>query len=71
VLILPLFERILRTSIWAWKGDIEDLAGLNLFSPHARANISNLGPGKYALKAITEAGSERVIRHAFELARPA
>ena len=51
------------------EGDIEDLAGLNLFSPHARANISDLGPGKYALKAITEAGSERVIRHAFELAR--
>jgi isocitrate/isopropylmalate dehydrogenase len=51
------------------EGDIDDLAGLNLFSPHARANISDLGPGKYALKAITEAGSERVIRHAFELAR--
>ena len=51
------------------EGDIDDLAALNFFSPHARANIGDLGPGKYAIKAITEAGSERVIRHAFELAR--
>jgi isocitrate/isopropylmalate dehydrogenase len=51
------------------EGDIEDLAALNFFSPHARSNISDLGPGKYAIKAITENGSERVIRHAFELAR--
>ena len=51
------------------EGDIEDLSGLNLVSPHARANLSDLGPGKYAIKAITRAGSERVIRYAFELAR--
>jgi isocitrate/isopropylmalate dehydrogenase len=51
------------------EGDIEDLAALNFFSPHARVNISDLGPGKYAVKAITELGSERVIRHAFDLAR--
>ncbi|GIS20020.1 MAG: hypothetical protein CM15mP120_19360 [Pseudomonadota bacterium] len=31
--------------------------------------MSDLGPGKYAIKAITERGSERVIRHSFELAR--
>ena len=31
--------------------------------------MSELGPGKYAIKAITEKGAERVIRFAFELAR--
>ena len=51
------------------EGDTQDLAGLNLYSRHARANLSDLGPGKYAIKAITEKGSERVIRYAFELAR--
>ncbi|HCG70115.1 MAG TPA: isocitrate/isopropylmalate dehydrogenase family protein [Gammaproteobacteria bacterium] len=51
------------------EGDTEDLAGLNLYSRHARANLGDLGPGKYAIKAITEKGSERVIRYAFELAR--
>ena len=51
------------------EGDTQDLAGLNLYSAHARANLSDLGPGKYAIKAITERGSERVIRHAFKLAR--
>ena len=51
------------------EGDTQDLAGLNLYSRHARANLGDLGPGKYAIKAITEAGSERVIRFAFELAR--
>ena len=42
---------------------------MNLYSRHARANLGDLGPGKYAIKAITERGSERVIRYAFELAR--
>lgn len=51
------------------EGDIEGLAALNYYSRHARANLSDLGPGKYAIKAITERGSERVIRHSFDLAR--
>ncbi|MFL2537111.1 MAG: isocitrate/isopropylmalate family dehydrogenase [Candidatus Azotimanducaceae bacterium] len=51
------------------EGDLEDLAALNLYSKHARANLKDLGPGRYAIKAITDAGSERVIRFAFELAR--
>ncbi|MFT5561193.1 MAG: isocitrate/isopropylmalate dehydrogenase [Candidatus Azotimanducaceae bacterium] len=51
------------------EGDIEDIAGLNLYSRHARQSLSDLGPGKYAIKAITEHGAERVIRFAFELAR--
>ena len=50
------------------EGDIEDLHALNFYSKHARSNLTDLGPGRYAIKAITEKGSERVIRHAFELA---
>lgn len=51
------------------EGDIADLAGLNLISRNARSSLKDLAPGKYAIKAITERGSERVIRFAFELAR--
>jgi len=51
------------------EGPIEDLAGLNLYAPHPRTPLKDLGPGRYAIKAITEFGAERVIRFAFELAR--
>lgn len=51
------------------EGDIDDLAALNFYSRHARAALKDLGPGKYAIKTITEKGAERVIRFAFELAR--
>ncbi|XOV88069.1 MAG: isocitrate/isopropylmalate dehydrogenase family protein [Pseudomonadota bacterium] len=51
------------------EGDIEELAGLNLTSRNARASLSDMAPGKFAIKAITRKGSERVIRFAFELAR--
>ncbi|MEM7364337.1 MAG: isocitrate/isopropylmalate family dehydrogenase [Pseudomonadota bacterium] len=51
------------------EGELSDLAALNLTSRNARKPLADMGPGKYAVKAITEAGSERVIRHAFELAR--
>jgi isocitrate/isopropylmalate dehydrogenase len=55
------------------EGDIDDLAALNLYSKHARSALKDLGPGKYAIKAITEQGAERVIRFAFTMAaeRPA
>lgn len=51
------------------EGELSDLAGLNLSSRNSRKPIADMGPGKYAIKAITEAGSERVIRYAFELAK--
>ena len=51
------------------EGDIEELQALNLYSKNARTPLSELSPGKYAVKAITETGSERVIRFAFEQAR--
>ncbi len=55
------------------EGDLEDLAPMNFYSRHARSAIKDMGPGKYAIKAITEKGASRVIRFAFEMAnrRPA
>ncbi len=49
--------------------DLTDLAGLNLKARGERPALRDLGPGKFAIKAITEHGSERVIQFAFELAR--
>ncbi len=51
------------------EGPVEDLAPLSLMSRTARAPIADLAPGFYALKVISEKGSERVARFAFELAR--
>lgn len=51
------------------EGEIEDLAGLNLTSRTARTSLASMAPGKFAIKAITEKGSDRIIRYAFELAR--
>lgn len=51
------------------EGDIEELSGLNLTARTTRTSLADLAPGKFAIKAITEHGSERVIRFAFELAR--
>jgi isocitrate/isopropylmalate dehydrogenase len=51
------------------EGDVATLAPLGLVSPMARRPVAELGPGRFALKVITEAGTERVVRFAFELAR--
>lgn len=51
------------------EGDIDELAGLNLPARNGRPALGDLGPGKFAIKAITAKGAERVIRFAFELAR--
>ncbi|WCO65746.1 isocitrate/isopropylmalate family dehydrogenase [Iamia majanohamensis] len=51
------------------EGDLADLAPLDLTSPTDGRRAHEMGPGRYAIKAITEAGSERVVRHGFELAR--
>src|SRR5207245_1574162 len=45
------------------------LRPLALASPMARRPVADLGPGCFALKVITEEGSARVVRFAFELAR--
>ncbi len=51
------------------EGELETLAPLGLGSPMFGRPVAELAPGRFALKVITEAGSERVIRFAFELAR--
>ncbi len=51
------------------EGDLEALRPLGLSGFTARRRVADLGPGRFALKVITEAGSARVVRFAFELAR--
>ncbi|OGP51947.1 MAG: hypothetical protein A2Y79_11755 [Deltaproteobacteria bacterium RBG_13_43_22] len=51
------------------EGEIKDLDPLDLTSPFTREKITNMSPGRYALKVITEKGTARVTRFAFELAR--
>ena len=50
------------------EGDLEDLAPLGLAGRTIRRPVHELGTGKYAIKAITRAGVERVTRFACELA---
>jgi isocitrate/isopropylmalate dehydrogenase len=50
------------------EGDVEALRPANLTSQTAQRPVADMGPGKFAIKVITEAGTERVARFAFELA---
>jgi len=50
------------------EGDVERLRPLGLTSPML-GPLVDLSPGQFAIKVITERGSERVVRFAFELAR--
>src|SRR5438552_2005901 len=51
------------------EGELSALHPLGLVSRIGGGPLAELGPGRFALKVITEAGSERVVRFAFELAR--
>jgi isocitrate/isopropylmalate dehydrogenase len=51
------------------EGEVESLASLRLESRFSRQLVSEYAPARFALKLISEAGSRRVIRFAFELAR--
>ncbi|MFP6629793.1 MAG: isocitrate/isopropylmalate family dehydrogenase, partial [Myxococcota bacterium] len=51
------------------EGPVEDLAPLELVSRTARKPVAEMAPARYALKVISEAGTERVARFSFELAR--
>ncbi len=51
------------------EGDLDELAPLELVSPTARRPIAELAPAKYSVKVISEAGTARVARFSFELAR--
>jgi isocitrate/isopropylmalate dehydrogenase len=51
------------------EGNLEQLAPLGLISGTQRKPLSELGAGKFAVKVITEQGTEQVARFSFELAR--
>ena len=51
------------------EGPLEDLAPLNLTGRTIRKPVHEVGEGRFAIKAITREGTERVARFAFELAR--
>jgi isocitrate/isopropylmalate dehydrogenase len=51
------------------EGNLEALRPLGISGFTSRSPLADLGPGRFALKVITEAGSERVARFSFELAR--
>ncbi len=51
------------------EGEVEALAALELRSRTSGRPIAELAPARFALKVISERGSERVARFAFELAR--
>lgn len=51
------------------EGEISELDPLGLESRHSQRKVSSYAPARYAIKVISEAGSRRVIRFAFELAR--
>ena len=53
----------------AVEGDLSDLDFLKRRGRTNRKRISELGEGRYAVKAITEEGTRRVVQFAFELAR--
>ena len=51
------------------EGDLEDLAPLDLLSFSVGRKVHEMGPGRYGIKAVTEAGSERIMRFGFDMAR--
>lgn len=51
------------------EGSIELLRPIELHSQTSGRALADMGPGQFAVKIITEAGSERIARFAFELAR--
>ena len=51
------------------EGGLGELEFLEKVGRTARRNISQYGTGRYAVKVITEAGTQRIVRFACELAR--
>jgi len=51
------------------EGDLEELGGMNFHRRYANESVNDMGEGKYALKAITREGTDRVVRYSFELAQ--
>lgn len=53
----------------AIEGDLAELAQFERQGRTTRTRLRDLGEGKYAIKAITRRGTERVVRFALDLAR--
>jgi isocitrate/isopropylmalate dehydrogenase len=51
------------------EGDVKELAPLDLKSFTFGGSPTQLAPGRFAIKVISEAGTDRIARFAFELAR--
>jgi isocitrate/isopropylmalate dehydrogenase len=51
------------------EGELERLRPLGISGFTGRRSLADMAPGRFAIKVITEAGTERVARFAFELAR--
>ena len=53
----------------AVEGDLAELSSLERKGRTNRKSLNELGEGRYAVKAITRSGTERVVQFAFDLAR--
>jgi isocitrate/isopropylmalate dehydrogenase len=51
------------------EGELQQLSNSDLHGATIGKSVAQLGEGRFAIKAITRAGTERVVRFAFELAR--
>ena len=51
------------------EGELASLSNVDIRGTTIRKPLAELGEGRYAVKAITREGTERVVRFAFELAR--
>ena len=47
------------------EGDVENLRPLDLTSRTSGLPVADMGPGRFALKVITEAGTDRIARFGF------
>jgi isocitrate/isopropylmalate dehydrogenase len=51
------------------EGELSELAATQLEARYLRRRVADLAPGRFAIKVITVAGTERIVRFACELAR--
>jgi isocitrate/isopropylmalate dehydrogenase len=51
------------------EGELAELASTGLEARYLRRRVADLAPGRFAIKVITLAGTERIVRFACELAR--
>lgn len=51
------------------EGELAELASTGLEARHLRRRVGDLAPGRFAIKVISVAGTERIVRFACELAR--